>query len=526
MNKQVNVSRPSGASRYRAPEARMGRSQFDLTHSHKTTFDVGYLVPYFLLEIIPGDTVTCKLDSFIRIFSPLDAPIMDDIYCNIDFFYVPCRLVWEHFDEFLGASDAAGAQPVDYTIPIMSSGNTIAYQSAMNYMGLPVGLTTTGTAVSALPARSYIRIYDDWFRDQNLVAAEVPQITDASGHGASSLNFANTNALYKSAKMHDYFTSALPYVQKGDVVSMSMVGDLAAAPTFRDLAGDVRGGALVASATGEQPAVQVTSPTGVWTVSDALYWDNPSLTLSVNALREAEAMQRLLERDARGGTRLPEQIRAHFGVDVPDFRIQRSEYLGGGRGMINVSPIANTSATATEDQGQMVGVGTGRLMASWAKSFVEHGYVIGLLRARGQISYQQGVDRMWSRSTRFDFLWPEFANLGEQPIYVKEIFNTNDANQELVFGYQERYADYRWKKSLVTGKFASEAAGSLDFWHLAEDFATTPSLNQVFIEDATPMARVTTVDTEPDFIIDGRFDLRVARVLPVRPVPSLVPPRF
>lgn len=194
--------------------------------------------------------------------------------------------------------------------------------------------------------------------------------------------------------------------------------------------------------------------------------------------------------------------------------------------MINVSPVANTSSTATEDQGQLTGVGTGGLQASWAKSFVEHGHVLGILRARGQLSYQQGIERLWSRSTKLDFLWPELTNLGEQPIYNREIFVENDSTDDAVFGYQERYADYRFKKSLITGKFASDAAGSLDFWHLAEDFSATPGLNQTFIEDATPMSRVTTVDTEPDFIIDGRFDLRVARVLPVRPTPSLAPARF
>lgn len=519
MPSQVNVSRPSGASRYQAPRMNMGRSQFDLTHSHKTTFEVGELVPYLTIEVVPGDTMTCRMEAFLRIFSPLDAPIMDDIAAEIDFFFVPNRLVWDHWEEFLGSSDAAGAQTVDYTIPIINDAvNPVGLLYPMHYMGVPIGVDTTISDVSALPQRCYKLIYNDWYRDQNLIAKVTVDVDD----GPDPL----LTTCYKSAKKHDYFTSALPYLQKGDVVSLELDEVLNQPPTFRNLTSTVTGARLEATASAELPAINATSPVGIWTAGEDLYWDNPSLTFSINALREAEAIQRLLERDARGGTRHPELIKAHFGVDVPDFRTQRPEYLGGGRGFINVSPIANTSATATEDQGQLTGVGTGGLRASWAKSFVEHGYVIGLLRARGQLSYQQGLDRMWSRSTRYDFLWPEFANLGEQPIYKRELFIEDDATDNEVFGYQERYADYRWQRSLVTGKFNSDAAGSLDFWHLAEDFAASPALNSTFIQDATPMSRVTTVDSEPDFIIDGRFDLRVARALPVRPVPSLTPPRF
>lgn len=519
---QVNVSRPSGASRYQAPQMNMGRSQFDLTHSHKTTYEVGTLIPYFLMEIIPGDTVTCKLQAFGRIFSPLDAPIMDDIEQSIDFFFVPNRLVWVNWENFLGAHDDAGAQDVDYTIPIIQDGETVTLNCPMQYMGLPIGLQSTATEVSALPQRCYTLIYNDWYRDQNLIAKN---LVLGTGDGPDGM----FGSCFKSAKKHDYFTAALPYLQKGDPVGIPL-GGLAPieTPVGTGNAPTVGFGAAFhqlddAGAVGEV----LISGTTQGSAANQLYANLAlSTAVSINALREAEAIQRLLERDARGGTRHPEIIKSHFGVTVPDYRVQRPEYLGGGRGMINVSPIANTSATATEDQGQLTGVGTGSLRASWAKSFVEHGYVIGLLRARGQLSYQQGVDRLWSRSTKLDFLWPELVNLGEQPIYNREIFVENDATDDLVFGYQERYADYRWKRSLITGKFQSDAAGSLDFWHLAEDFSATPLLNATFIQDATPMARVTTVDSEPDFIIDGRFDLRVARALPVRPTPSLAPARF
>lgn len=522
MDSRVNVSRPSGASRFQAPELRMGRSQFDLTHSHKTTYEVGYLIPYFLMEIIPGDTVTCKLEAFQRIFSPLDAPIMDDIISEIDFFFVPNRLIWTNWEYFLGAHDAAGAQDTDYTIPVLENGSCVLGSPA-EYMGVPVGLNYDVTEVNALPMRAYRLIYNEWYRDQNLIDS----IHVDKDNGPDDIAHASMS-LKKSGKKHDYFTSALPYLQKGDPVSISLGATGAPIRTAAGAGGEVSVlGASGASEYRLESAGATVTREATPNNAGELYADLSSITaITVNALREAEAIQRLLERDARGGTRHPELIRAHFGVDVPDYRTQRPEYLGGGKGFINVSPVANTSSTATEDQGELRGVGTGSLRGGFAKSFVEHGWVLGILRSRGQISYHQGLERCWSRSTRYDFLWPEFVNLGEQPIYKRELFIEDDATDDEVFGYQERYADYRFKKSLVTGKFASDVAGSLDYFHLAEDFAASPSLNQTFVEDATSMSRVTTVDSEPDFIIDGRFDLRVARVLPVRPVPSLAPPRF
>jgi len=516
----VQVRRPQASQQFQAPQMRLGRSQISLSHQHKTTFDAGELIPYLLQEVVPGDTFTCKLMAFARIFSALHAPIMDNIEMSIDFFFVPNRLVWDNWENFLGAHDDAGAQDVDFTIPILAAGVEINNGEIAQYMGLPEGIDSAVVDISALPFRGYRLIYNEWYRDQNLIDSH----TVEKDNGPDFL----VSALKVSAKKPDYFTTSLPYLQKGDAVSISLGEDL---DVLTDVGLGVSPSIFSTSIGGyrlldsDQSTVDISS--SVSSQASVMYVAlSGSTSVTINALREAAAIQRLLERDARGGTRHPEIIRAHFGVDVPDYRTQRPEYLGGGRGYINVSPVANTSDTATKVQGNLAGIGTGTLTASWAKSFVEHGYIFGILRARAEVSYQQGVDRHWSRSTKFDFLWPEFAHLGEQAVLNKELWIQGDATDELVFGYQERYADYRFKKSLISGKFAADAIGSLDFWHLAEDFASQPALNQVFVEDASPMARVTAIPTEPDFIIDGRFDLRVARALPVRPVPSLAPARF
>lgn len=548
MGKGYNMVQVPGGSpsmQYQAPQMRLGRSQFNLSHNHKTSFEVGVLIPYFLAEVIPGDTQTCKLNSFIRIFSPLNAPIMDNIEASIEFFFVPNRLLWDHWEEFLGASDQAGDQATDYTIPVIEDGVTyddsVSSRRIGRYMGIPYGTVSTGADICSLPFRAYNLVYNEWYRDENLIDKAPEYRGDAADAVADF-------PLRKSAKKHDYFTSALPYLQKGDAPLVPLAG-VAPVTGIGKVNTVYNTGGINVLETGLVPVQNYTIaqkidpaavPDGEFYVEretlpgsanrPAIYADLSRATegITINALREAAAVQRLLERDARGGTRHPELIRAHFGVDVPDYRTQRPEYLGGGRGYINVTPIAQTSSEGgTENVGTLTGVGTGQLRASWAKSFVEHGWVLGLLRARGDVTYQQGLDRMWSRQTRYDFLWPELAHLGEQSILNRELFVSNvPATDTAVFGYQERYAEYRYKKSLVTGLFSSDAAGSLDYWHLAEDFASLPALNATFIEDQTPMARVTAVPAQPDFLIDGRFDYRVARALPVRPVPTLGPARF
>lgn len=521
----VQVRRSGGAG-YEQPSVKIGRSQFNRSHGVKTTFDASYLVPILIDEVLPGDTFTCSLNGYIRIFSPLDAPVMDNIELETSFFFVPTRLLWGRWEDFHGAHDAAGAQDTDYTIPILADGLTVDHdgggfnaEDLAAMLGIPDGLQTTQVPVNALPFRAYNLVYNDWYLDQNVGT----RLLVEQGEGP------DTNGWYKlrrSAKKHDYFTSALPYLQKGDPVTVAI------GTTARVAIDSAAGSApLVWSTTdvgrrgmtADTPDVLMDTTTAGAT--QQLYADLTDATgVSINALRQSVSIQRLLETDARGGTRYVEHIKAHFQVTSPDFRLQRPEYLGGGKSMINVSPVANTSSTATEDQGELRGVGTGVISGhGWAKSFVEHGYILGLVRARADITYFQGLDRMWSRSTRYDFYLPALANLGEQSILNKELFISNDSNDIATFGYQARWEEYRTKFSKITGVLNPDAAASLSFWHLAEDFASLPVLNETFIQDQTPMARVTTTDTAPDFLMDLWFNYKCARPIPVFAIPSLMP---
>jgi len=516
---------------YQGPEARIGRSQFNRSHGVKMTFDASYLYPILLDEVLPGDTFTCKLNGFARIFSPLDAPVMDNIELETFFFFCPTRLLWSNWQYFNGEHDAAGAQDTDYTIPVMATGLTVdhnenfTFDGLAAFLGLPHGLaSSSNTDISALPFRMYNRIYNEWFKDQNLS----PDLNVNTGNGPDALA---DYKIIRGNKKHDYFTSALPYLQKGTAIEFQapVSGIGAVTQTFGLTSQAVfetgKSGATV------YPFAQVildplTSDSNIGMKATAASSAFPEIyaNLDINGLRQSVAIQRLLERDARGGTRYVELIKAHFGVTSPDFRLQRPEYLGGGKSFINITPVANTSATATEDQAELRGVGTGVISGhSWAKSFTEHGYVMGLVRARGDITYFQGLDKLWTRSTRYDFYIPALANLGEQAILNKEIFVTNSgATDNAVFGYQERWAEYRMKQSRVVGTFNPDAAGNLGFWHLAEDFSAVPPLNTAFVNDNTPMGRITTTVSQPDFLLDLWFDYKCARPIPVYSVPSLI----
>ncbi len=529
MKDMVQVKR-QGGQRHKTPEAKIGRSQFNRSHGLKTSFDASYLYPIFVDDVLPGDTMTCKLNGFCRVFSPLDAPLMDNIELETFFFFVPNRIVWSRWVDFQGEHEGAGAQDTTYTVPVMADGITVDHDGGtacldlMAYFGIPDGLSTTAEPVSALPMRGYNRIFSEWFRDQNLDAIATLHVDDGPD-AASSYN------IEKSSKKHDYFTSCLPYLQKGTAIAYAadVVGDTAGAaglgrPEFQ--ASDstpASGGYLRAVSTATIPDVEIE---GDWTVTEHLHWQDPELVanIDINALRLNVAIQRLLERDARGGTRYVELIKSHFGVTSPDFRLQRPEYLGGGKAFINVSPVANTSDTAGVEQGELKGVGTGVIQGhGWAKSFTEHGYIIGLIRARAELTYFQGLDRHWSKSTRYDFYIPALAQIGEQSVLNKELFLDGTSNDDTVFGYQERWSEYRMKQSKITGLFNPDAASALSHWHLAEDFGSQPALNTTFMNDnsVVTMDRVTTIDVGPQFVMDLWFDYKCARPIPVFSVPSL-----
>lgn len=528
----VQVRKPGNNRFLEEPQIQVGRSQFDRSHMLKTAFDASYLYPILVDEVLPGDTFTCRLNGFCRITHPLDAPMIDNISVETFFFFVPNRLIWANWQYFMGEHDAAGAQDTDYTIPVLSGlgcthepGN-YSGQALQAYMGVPHGVDPDDIDINALPFRAYNLIYNEWFRDQNLIAEQ----TTTTGNGPD--NVATYYTLHKSAKKHDYFTSCLPYLQKGTAETITFSDTL-----YVRAPGDVGDYVSIYSDTQEDDQRLDTAAANVDIsatdgdpLTEGLYVDMSGLTgITINDLRYSVAIQRLLERDARGGTRYVELIKSHFGVTSPDFRLQRPEFLGGGKDWINVNPVTASAYTATDPIGKVKGYGTGILQGhSWAKSFTEHGYVIGLIRARSDLTYFQGLDRMYSRSTRYDFYLPALAHLGEQPVYKKELFVTGDGatTDDTVFGYQERWAEYRYKPSRIAGILNPDTSGAYSYWHLAEDFASAPSLNQTFIEDQTPMDRVTTTDTGHQFLADIYFTYKCARPIPVHSIPSLMDRRF
>jgi hypothetical protein len=495
------------------PRAEIPRSTFDRSHGLKTTFDADWLVPIYVDDVMPGDTFRMNANFMGRLSTPLH-PIMDNMYLETFFFFVPYRLVWSDFKKFHGER-VNPDDSIDYTVPKFSNPTiTVTAGTIFDYFGIPQTVLAGGD-VSCLPFRAYNLIWNEWFRDQNLQDSVVVE-TDAS-------STANQFTLLKRGKRHDYFTSSLPSPQKGASVQLPL-GSLAP----------------VTSAAGRQSVIDSGTGSAVNLTYDAtnnviihsgsaanpqlLYADLADATAAtINDLRLAFQTQRLLERDARGGTRYNELIRAHFGVTVPDFRVQRPEYIGGGSSMVNVTPVANTAGQSGDFVGELGAMGTVSGSHDWTYSAVEHGVIIGLANVRGDITYSQGLDRYWSKSTRYDFYYPVLAQIGEQAVLNKEIFYGNVAvTREGVFGYQERYAEYRYKPSRLTGLFNVDAAGSLASWHLSEDFSTTPALGPTFIQSNTgaPLDRAIAVPSEPHFILDTYFNLKCVRPMPLYGVPG------
>lgn len=487
----------SNADSAKIEAAHVQRSRFLNTWTRKTTFDPGWLIPILVDEILPGDHMNYDVTAYIRMQTPL-FPQFDNIRIDTFFFFVPCRLLWSSWKGFMGEELNPGTYNPALTIPIINDlpNGGAAVNSIFDHMGIPVaGQIAAGETieVNALPFRAYNRIWQEWFRDENIQTAP----TNGIGDGPDS------QALYfnrRRAKAPDYFTTALPWPQKFTAPTISLgttapilgIGVHGAQPQH--------GAALTAinetsrlnvtyaaqawgtDATPNQIAVELDAATGI----PKIYADLGAATgVAINTLRQAFLVQQLLERDARGGTRYTEIIRAHFGAISPDFRLQRAEYIGGGQSPLNITPIAQT-ATGGSGLGALGGAGVAAGTHRASVAATEHGYVIGLITARVEESYQQGLHRMWTRATRFDFFWPALAQLGEQAVLMQEIYCTgNAANDSTIFGYQERYQEYRTRNSEVVGIMRSTAAGTLDAWHLSRKYTAAPALNNAFIEDNT-----------------------------------------
>lgn len=557
-----------------APAMYMRRTKFDRSHVYKTTFNSGKLIPVFVDEVLPGDTTRMSVNYFARLATPIK-PIMDNIYLDWFFFFVPNRLVWDHWQNFCFEQEDPD-DSTDYVIPaIVANDNTnnTYLGSLWDYFGLPVNTSNTITGVSALPFRAVYLIWNEWFRDENLQKSVKIQKGDKNEILDSSRVSDQPSWLFKSGtgifpgypcpprgKRHDYFTSALPWTQKGPGVSIGLAGtatlvdpspvsgyfvqqsnnSLGAAQLQKDggvhnvftgngslsyqnggystsIAGHAINGSGIATVTAQ--------PGSSW-LSKSAYADLDSSSIfTINSLRTAFQMQKFYERLARGGSRYTEVLRSFFGVVSPDARLQRPEFLGSFTKMVNVNPIAQTSATDdTSPQGNLSAYGvTASRFHGFTKSFVEHGYIIGFVCARADITYQQGINKMWLRSTVYDFYWPTFAHLGEQAIELREIYAQGTEADATVFGYQERYAEYRYKPSQITGKFRSSVTGgNLDVWHLSQFFSNAPTLNEEFITENPPIKRIIAVQDEPEFLLDIGFRYTTVRPMPMFGTPGLV----
>ena len=522
------------------PQANIRRSVFDRSHVYKTTFNEGQLIPYFVDEVIPGDTFTLNPVEFCRLATPV-VPFMDNIYIESFFFFVPSRLVYDKWVNLCGEQENP-EDSTDYLVPTVSLTGDMT-NKLPDYMGISCSSGTfNNVSVNCLPFRSYWLIWNEWFRDENLQKSvkiskgETNTVLEPMGQSSANPNYGLPSGVshwYDPAprgKRYDYFTGALPWPQKGPAVDLPLGGSAPVVAEKDDafvkigLLSDPYGNYGLGSRSGS-------SNIGVYGYGypggspSRLYADMSSVTsLTINSLRQAFMLQRYYEIDARGGTRYTEKLQAHFGVTNPDARLQRPEFLGSHSSMMNINPVTQTSSTdSTTPQGNLAAYGlNAQRYHAFTKSFSEFGYVIGLINVRADLTYQQGVNKMWLRSDVLDFYWPSFAHLGEQAIQNIEIYCQGNDDDKKVFGYQERYAEYRYKPSLITGQFRSTYKEPLDIWHLSQKFATLPTLSDEFIQDHPPISRVVAVPSYPHFLLDVKFNLKCIRPMPMYGIPGMM----
>jgi hypothetical protein len=536
----TRINSPSYKQFVEVPRADIQRSTFDRSFGHKTTFDAGELIPIYADEMLPGDTFSCKLTAFARLATPIH-PTMDNAFMDTQFFCVPVRLIWDDFEEFMGETKtytASGSSRLDetpdFTVAapiaptITAGGSGEAEGSLADYLGVPT--KQAGLVFSALWHRAYTLIWNDWFRDENL---QKPATVDTtSGTDATAY------AVLNRGKRHDYFTSALPWPQKGADVTLPLGTRAPVLGIGKN--NQVYHGAQAAyetDATGTRTYASSSNMSADATDTRWFAEEDPANTgfpniyadlsdataATINQLRLAFATQKFLERQARSGSRYIEVIKGHFNVTSPDARLQRPQYLGGGSSPVNISPVAQTSSTdTTSPQGNLSAIGTSVLSGhSFTYSATEHCILIGVASVRTALTYQQGLNRMFSRSTIYDYYWPTLSTIGEQAVLNKEIYADGTSADEDIFGYQERYGEYRYKPSLVTGRFRSNATTSLETWHYAQEYSSLPVLGQSWIQQGKAnVQRTLAVATEPQFIFDSLFKLRCTRPMPVTSVPG------
>ena len=532
------------------PQVGVSRSRFQRNNDNKTTFNTGDLIPIYLDEVLPGDTHQVDVACVMRMATPI-FPVMDNAFCDFYFFFVPNRLLWEHWKEFMGENkETAWTPKTEYSVPQVTAPKGGWEEGTLaDYLGLPTKVE--GISVSALPGRAYGLIYNEWFRNQNVTQPTLVEVTDATTTGKNDGSATNDSAItlakpLKAAKVFDYYTGALPEPQKGEPITLPLTGNApiiaytdegqeytdkvelvpydagygTIAPTLtNDSTSDVINGLTTTkfngkdSETGKGRSVYLATNLGEVTAA------------TINQLRQAFQIQKLLEKDARGGTRYREVLREHFGVISPDSRMQIPEYLGGYRLPINVSQVIQTSSSDdTSPLGNTAALSVTTMnKPMFTKSFTEHGFIMGLAVVRTDQTYQQGIERMWSRKGRYDYYWPVLANIGEQAILNKEIYAQGNTKDEEAFGYQEAWADYRYKPSKVTGLFRSNAQQSLDAWHYAQDYDALPTLSTDWMEQGeAEMKRTLAVQSQPDFIADFYFMNKTTRCMPVYSIPGLI----